>query len=261
MIKDITVIGAGRLGFHLGKALYSQGRNIRQVFSRGKQKAERLASATDSQAISELTSVDGASDLYIIAVSDDAIPAVAEALSRRISNDKIVVHTSGASPSTVLTKYFLRGGVFYPLQTFSENKVPDFKKIPIGVYSTEPAVEQQLFHLAAELTNQPWRMDDQQRATLHLAAVFVNNFSNYLFTVGHELATQHGLPFDLLIPLIEETVEKIKSYPPIDMQTGPARRNDQATLQRHLTQLEGQAGYQRVYQLLSAQIAELYQKK
>jgi len=259
-MQDITLIGAGRLGYHLGIAFFEKGLTINQVFSRQAGKAEQLSEQVKASPISNLDQVDSNSSLYILAVSDDAIPEVAAALSQQIPDNKIVVHTSGATPSTLLASYFPKHGVFYPLQTFSRDKQPDFQKIPIGVYSPVATAEDQLFELAGKLSDTPCRMDDQQRAAFHLSAVFVNNFTNYLFHIGHELTESRGLSFDLLRPLIEETVEKIKVHPPRDMQTGPARRGDQATITRHLKQLKGQPGFKALYELLSLQILELYKK-
>ena len=260
MNTSVSIIGAGRLATHLAVALAGKGIIIPQVFSRQLSKASTLAQKVNAEAINDLKAVNDKSDLYIIAVSDDAIYEVAHQLQHVISSDKLVVHTSGAAPSTLLAPFFQNYGVFYPLQSFSLDKAVDFRHVPIGVYSPIRQNEKLLFDLGSLISQQVQRIDDHQRAKLHLAAVFVNNFTNYLFHIGYDITNKANLPFSLLMPLIEQTVEKIKLSPPVDMQTGPARRGDHSTIQRHLSQLEVE-DYKSLYELITKQILQLYHKK
>ena len=260
MNTSVSVIGAGRLATHLATALAEKGIGISQIFSRQLSKAAILAKKVNAEAINDLKAVNHQGDLYIIAVSDDAIHEVAHQLQYIISSDKLVVHTSGSTPSVLLAPFFPNYGVFYPLQSFSLDKAVDFRQIPIGIYSPIRQNEKQLFDLGSLISQQVQRIDDHQRAALHLAAVFVNNFANYLFHIGHDITQKADLPFSLLMPLIQQTVEKIKQSPPIDMQTGPARRGDQSTIQRHLSQLE-EEDYKSLYESFTKQIFQLYHKK
>ena len=254
MVK-IVMIGAGNVGFHLGKAL-SLLPNVAvvQVYSRTKKKASKSAQNIDCQYTTKIKNINTDADLYIIAVNDAAIGAVAEALSALPHlREKLVVHTSGATPSIVLLPHLSRIGVFYPLQTFSIQKEPNFKTIPFCLDAANEEDFLLLENLAQQLSTRTERIDDAQRAVLHVAAVFVNNFTNYLYTVGADITEKGAVPFDLLKPLIAETAEKIRENAPKDMQTGPAVRGDEATIDRHLDFLEG-SGYEGVYGVLTEKI-------
>jgi predicted short-subunit dehydrogenase-like oxidoreductase (DUF2520 family) len=255
MVK-IVMIGAGNVGFHLGKALsLLPNVEVVQVYSRTKEKAQNSAQNIDCQFTTSIKKVNTNADLYIIAVNDAAIETVAKALNTLpYLQEKLVVHTSGATPSTVLSPHLSRTGIFYPLQTFSIQKEPNFETIPFCLDAVSEKDFLLLENLAQQLSRRTERINDAQRAVLHVAAVFVNNFTNYLYTVGADIAKKGGVPFDLLKPLIAETAEKIRDNAPKDMQTGPAVRGDEATIERHLEFLAG-SGYEGVYGVLTKKIS------
>ena len=252
------MIGAGNVGFHLGKALsLLPNAEVIQVYSRTKKKALNSAQNIDCQYTTKLKNVRTDADLYIIAVKDTAIGIVAKALSTLPHlQEKLVVHTSGATPSTILLPHLSRIGIFYPLQTFSIKKEPNFKTIPFCLDATIEEDFLLLENLAQQLSTRTERINDTQRSVLHVAAVFVNNFTNYLYTIGADITEKGGVPFDLLKPLIAETAEKIRENAPRDMQTGPAVRGDAATIERHLDFLEG-SGYEGIYGILTRKISRV----
>lgn len=190
----------------------------------------------------------------LLAVRDDAIGEVAAALAPHIPQ-ALVTHTSGATPGTVLAPHFRRFGVFYPLQTFSREQEPDWATIPLCVDAADPSDLVFLQEMAGRLGARAWPVNDQQRAALHVAAVFANNFTNHCYTVAEQLLTEQGLPFELLHPLMRETLAKALAHSPARMQTGPARRGDQATLQRQLAFLTAHTDWQAVYAAVSKSIA------
>ncbi|MGK0364620.1 MAG: putative short-subunit dehydrogenase-like oxidoreductase (DUF2520 family) [Saprospiraceae bacterium] len=257
MLK-IVMIGAGNVGFHLGKALsLLPDIEVVQVYSRTKKKALNSAQNIDCQYTTKIINIHTDADLYIIAVKDTAIGTVAKALSTLPHlKEKLVVHTSGATPSTVLLPHLSRIGIFYPLQTFSIQKEPNFRTIPFCLDAVTEEDFLLLENLAQQLSTRTERIDDAQRAVLHVAAVFVNNFTNYLYTIGADITEKSGVPFDLLKPLIAETAEKIRENTPKDMQTGPAVRRDKATIDRHLEFLEG-SGYEGIYEVMTSGIGTL----
>ncbi len=234
----IVLLGAGNVGFHLGKKLNEVGLAIEQVYSRNISKAKRLAKNIKCEAIQNIKDVSSQADLYILAVPDSAIEKVAADLSKNIPKSKLVVHTSGATPSTVLKPYFKNYGIFYPLQTFSIAREVDFENIPICVDSNLKKHRILLEKLGKQISQNVHQINDRERAILHVAAVFVNNFSNNLFTIGDKITSTENLPFDILKPLMKETVEKITHHSPSEMQTGPAKRGDQTTIELHLKYLE-----------------------
>jgi predicted short-subunit dehydrogenase-like oxidoreductase (DUF2520 family) len=248
---NISIIGAGNVGWHLGRALAAAGQPVVQVFSRQGSKARELAAQIGAQPLDDLALISASADLYILAVSDDAIGPTVEALSRYLPAEKAVVHTSGSTPTEVLEPFFLRCGVFYPLQTFSREREIDFSSTPICVYSSNPSLEAQLQGLGGAISSSVHRIDDEQRAVLHLAAVFVNNFTNHLFQLGQQIVQGEGIPFDLLRPLILETARKVQDADPAAMQTGPARRGDQETIRRHLDYLQKFPKLANVYEIMT----------
>lgn len=248
---SIVLIGAGNVGYHLGKHLVNCNLNIRQLFSRQTIKAQDLSSIIQVPFTIDLSKIIKDADLYILAVNDRAIAEVASQLT---IEKGLVVHTSGGTPSTVLAAHFQRFGVFYPLQTFSISKEVDFEQIPLCVYANHASDEDFLFKLGQQISSKVYRINDSQRAILHVTAVFVNNFTNYLFQIGYDILQKENLSFDLLRPLIQETAAKVQTHIPKEMQTGPAFRGDEATIARHLQYLEQFPVYQNLYQILTTSI-------
>lgn len=251
MIKTITIIGSGNVGFHLAQVLFQADYIIPQIFSRNLDKATVLAQKVSAQPIDNLSQLNTISDLYILAIPDQSIEVVAKTLHTLLPPSAFVVHTSGATSSEVFAPFFQRYGVFYPLQSFSITKAVDFSTLSICVHAQQAADLAALTSLGQDLSKNCYPIDDAQRATLHVAAVFANNFSNYLFHIAAQLLKESAIDFALLQPLIQETARKIAQHPPATMQTGPAIRGDQNTIQQHLSQLEDHQDWQAIYTLLS----------
>jgi len=257
----ITLIGAGNVGFHLGKRLFKKGIVVKEVYSRNIDNAAFLANKIKAKAINKISRINPDSDLYIIAVKDDAIGLVCEQLSQITGiRDKLVVHTSGAAASTIIGEYFKYYGVFYPLQSFSKSRKVAFSTIPICVDAGRKKDRKVLRKLAKKITKKVANISDQERAILHVAAVIVNNFTNHLFHIGQTITEKEQINFDLLKPLIQETVLKIENFPPLEMQTGPARRNDEKTIKKHLQYLQKFPEYAQLYTLLTKSIQDAYRR-
>jgi len=224
----LSIIGSGNVAQHLIKAFTkSEAVEIVQVFSR---KKEVLVSLINEDKITTNLTELKPVDLYIIAVSDNAIGEVSQQLSFQ---NQLVVHTSGAAPLDTLDSKNKRG-VFYPLQSFSKNKAVDFSVIPMCLEAENSTDFDLLEKTAKTISNAVFAIDSEQRKALHVAAVFVNNFTNHLYQIGQEICDEHRVPFEVLKPLIQETAEKINTLNPIDAQTGPAKRNDSNTIEAHL---------------------------
>jgi len=256
MFAKITVIGSGNVGYHLAQRLKACGHEICQVYSRTPTKSTTLSNLTNSQAINDLKLLSTDADIYIVAVRDDAVKTLAEEISFLNDYNKIIAHTSGSVPSTVFQGLFKNFGVFYPLQTFSIQKEANFEQLPFCIYGNTPSTEEKLELLAKTICPNVYLVNDEQRSTLHLTAVIVNNFSNYLYGIAHEICEDKNVSFDILKPLIEETVEKIKQHPPKDVQTGPAARGDSDTIGKHLKILKEYPNYQPIYELLTKGILD-----
>ena len=257
----VTIIGAGNVATHLAKRLYEKKCVILQVLNRTLKNAQILANQVGAEAINAPQKINYSADIYIIAVSDDAIKHTLQDLSFILPKNKIIVHTSGATTSKVFESYFVNYGVFYPLQSFSKERKVDFEQLPMCVDGSNTFVKNQLLTLAKKICPNVYCIDDRQRSVLHIAAVFANNFANYLFTISEQITTDENIPFSILRPLINETVAKISETSPILMQTGPARRGDKETLEKHQQYLKQYPNYRKIYEILSQNIQELYSSK
>lgn len=247
MIK-VTLIGMGNVSWHLNEVFSkTEGVSVTSVLSsRGDLLSKSVQNINHKEE----------SDIYIIAVSDDAIKSVSQTLT---NIKKLVVHTSGSVSINSLSKE-TRRGVFYPLQTFTKERNVDFESVPICIEAEKKEDVKLLHELANAISNSVYQITSEQRKSLHLAAVFVNNFSNHLYQIGNELCEQHNLAFDILKPLIAETAKKINTLAPIDAQTGPARREDQKTILNQLKQIKSE-NHKEIYKALTASILNTYGKK
>jgi len=250
---NVVLLGAGNVASHLTTVfLNTQGINLVQVYNRSISTIEHLAEQT---AITSHLSQLKDADIYIIAIPDDHI---AELEAKLHLNNKLVVHTSGAVAMGEL-KQNTTIGVFYPLQSFSKDKKVDFSTIPICIESNNKSSLKLLEKLADLITDKVYLINSAQRKSLHLAAVFVNNFVNHLYQIGNEVCATNNVPFEILQPLIQETAQKIMSLSPIEAQTGPAKRNDTKTIDKHLAMLT--SNQQEIYTLLTKNIYKTHGKK
>lgn len=251
---SVVIIGAGNVATHLYRAFKNASEvTISQWYNRDLTSIKSFQN--DVEVTDNLSSLNDA-DVYIIAVSDDAIGAFSSQLN--ISN-KLVVHTSGSVSLHDLDKKHKRG-VFYPLQTFSKEADIDFTKVPICIEIEDKKDLQILNELSEAIGSKHYKVNSDQRSALHLAAVFVNNFSNQLYRVGHEITESKSVNFNILKPLIKETANKIESLSPYLAQTGPAKRNDKKTIKKHLKALDKDI-HRDIYELMTKSIKLTHGKK
>ncbi len=245
MIK-IVVIGGGNVANHLAKAFYETKEvSLIQVYARNITQIEHLKHLTSITNSLELL-VDA--DVYILAVSDDAIPEISSKIDDK---NGLVVHTSGSVSLEALQNNG-RKGVFYLLQSFSKDKSVNFDEIPFCLEAENPKDFELLETLAKTIGKNIYAINSEQRKSLHVAAVFVNNFTNHMYKIGADICEEHQVPFEVLYPLIQETAQKIVSLSPKEAQTGPAKRNDQKTIKNHLELLNKQQ--QEIYKLITKSI-------
>ena len=249
----INLIGTGNVAWHLADHFAKvSGCELQQIAGRSKEKLQDFAPFTKNLVtISELRPA----NITIIAVSDKAIAAVASQIPYKHS---LVVHTAGSMDMGILPQD--RKGVFYPLQSFSKNDQVDFTKIPICIEASHEEDLQQLQKLATRITTKIHHLDSSQRKQAHLAAVFVNNFTNHCYTIAEEICNTENIPFELLHALLEKTAQKAVAHAPSDVQTGPAKRNDTTVINEHLNMLKKE-NYKSIYKTLTASIITHYGKK
>lgn len=237
-VKDahIGILGSGNVAFHLAKAL-QQNLAKQSIFinSRNKIAAQNLAANFQVCWIEDFNEFVEKCDIVIIAVADDAIEQLA--IDFKIK-DKIVAHTSGVVSMHKLKNTGQNYGSFYPLQTFTKNRAVDFKKVPLLIDASNESTKQILLALAHQLSDKVKEVKDEERALIHPAAVMVNNFTNHLFTLAIDYMENKNLDFEILHALIEETAQKAIEQNPKEIQTGPAKRRDEKTIQQHIEMLE-----------------------
>lgn len=247
----ISLLGSGRVSFHLAKALLAKGHHITQVYARDFEKTQKFAEKIQAKACQSLQEFQ-ASDLIILAVSDSAIAEIVMQV-HEIFPETLMVHTSGSTDIEVISHVHEKAGVFYPLQTFSLERDVDWSATPLFVEAITDVDQELLLDLANSLSNRVYQYTSKQRLTLHLAAVFACNFSNYCFDMAKQTVDAEQVDFSLLYPLMLETAKKATENDPKQMQTGPAVRGDQNILAMHdglLAQAE-RDDLKQVYQLLS----------
>ncbi|MBE7628369.1 Rossmann-like and DUF2520 domain-containing protein [Tenacibaculum piscium] len=245
MIK-IVIIGGGNVAIHLANAFYKTKKVLlTQMYARNIQQIIHLK---ERVAITDNINLLADADIYIIAVSDDAISEVSSKINKQNS---LVVHTSGSVSLNSLQNNG-RKGVFYLLQSFSKDKKINFDEIPFCLEAQNNDDFKLLESVAKSIGKKTYPISSQQRKTLHVAAVFVNNFTNHLYKIGDDICKEHRVPFEILHPLIEETALKIQKLSPEKAQTGPAKRNDTQTIANHLELLNKEQ--QTIYQLITSSI-------
>ena len=242
---SVVIIGYGNVGQHLHSAfLKTENILVKQIYARDITKINHLEKENITDDLSNLKEA----DLYLIAVSDDAISMV----SSQIKNKKaLVAHTSGSVAINDLKNEGFKA-VFYPLQSFSKGKNINFNEVPFCLEAEEPKHLNLLHTVASAIGKKIYTIDSNQRQQLHVAAVFVNNFTNHMYKIGHDICTKHNVPFEILQPLIKETAYKMESLTPNQAQTGPAKRNDVKTIENHIGLLSKEQ--QEIYKTLTKSI-------
>jgi predicted short-subunit dehydrogenase-like oxidoreductase (DUF2520 family) len=227
----ISFIGAGRVAFHLAQKLNEQN-VIVDIYSTTLSKSSELAQLVNANVVSSLDDLDKTVDLIVIAVSDQSIQKVIQELHSQVPNT-FIVHTSGSTHLKVLSDVHSNSGVFYPLQTFSFESQIDWINTPIFVEANLAVNEENLENIASQFSQKVYRYSSEQRLSLHLAAVFACNFTNYCYDVAKQIVDADQVEFSLLHPLIEATAKKALKNDPRKVQTGPAVRGDQNIIDMH----------------------------
>ncbi len=269
----IVLIGAGNLATHLGKALHAAGHDMLQVFSRTMQSAETLASLLDAEPLTDIAQVRDDADVYIFSVKDSALVQLVAQLCRHEADglgedgavkalrkakkgehERVFLHTAGSMPMSVFEGMAQHYGVLYPMQTFSKQREVDFSIIPCFVEANDEFAQKQIEGLAREISGRVYQLSSEDRKYLHLSAVFACNFANHCYAISQELLEEHGIPFDVMLPLINETAAKVHEMKPKDAQTGPAVRYDENVIDKQSKLLENHPHFKKVYDSMSKSI-------
>lgn len=248
---SVFIIGNGRLAKNLANTFSQSDIEIRGIFSRSLATAQKFGSEYSVPHFSDLSRIPVDCDVYFLAISDQAIAEV----SNQINVNGIVVHCSGMASISILSKH-KQTGVFWPIQTFSNSHFADFAKIPICIETLDENDHRILEVIADKIGNKTITVKEIERQKLHLAAVLVNNYTNHLFVLAEKFLSKNELPFDIMMPLIHETVSKLDSLSPALAQTGPAVRNDSITIEKHKTLIADNPNLLALYEKLCESILQ-----
>ena len=234
----IVVIGTGRLASNLVPALQKVGHEVRVVNSR------------------TLEGLPNEADAFVIAVKDDALESVARRVVQG-REEQVFFHTAGSMPLSVFKGIARHYGVFYPMQSFSKERQVDFADVPIFLEGCDDKAIQTAHAIAESISRKVYELTTAERRYLHLAAVFACNFANHCYALSAKVLEQHGLPFDVMLPLIDETARKVHTMHPVPAQTGPAIRWDENVMSAQKALLDNEPEMQKIYELMSNSIYKL----
>ena len=254
--RKVVMVGAGRVASHLAPALHAHGVVFVQVYSRTLSIANQLAQRIGAEAVDSIDAICMDADCYLVSLTDEALLQLTPQLTKG-REEALWVHTAGSVPMQLFAGHAHQFGVLYPMQTFSKGVAVDFTQVSLFVEASSPVALQQLKQLASLLTTHIHEADSQQRKSLHVAAVISCNFVNHCYALAQRWLEQQGLPFEAMLPLIDETARKVHQLKPTEAQTGPAIRGDQQVIQSHLKLLASSPQLQQLYRILSESIASL----
>ena len=254
MHMKVVLIGSGNVSTVLGKLMLAKGHEIMQVISRNETHAALLAKVLGATADTDLKKVNPKADICVVAITDDALITIDKSLHLI---DLLVVHTAGSVSREVLHNTSTRYGVLYPLQSLRAGTV-HFPEIPFLVEGNDDETSRDIYSFAASLSDKVSMATDEQRFSLHLAAVASSNFINHLLTLTEAYCKKEGVDFKLLFPLLSETVNRIQELSPSAVQTGPAIRNDKETIKKHLAMLSENPELQKIYKIMTNSIQDHY---
>jgi predicted short-subunit dehydrogenase-like oxidoreductase (DUF2520 family) len=257
--KNVVIIGAGHMAYHLGMAFKRSNNKLLKLINRSKKGGERLAFELGCPFSTDFTSIPTETDVVIIAVKDDAVKTVADQI---FCEGIVVAHTSGSVPMSALENSSNKIGVFYPLQTMHRDVEVNMNEVPFCIEGNSKWNEGLLLELARSISENVQVLSSEQRKKTHLAAVFACNFTNHFYVLAEQILEENGMTLDILRPLIKKTANNVLKDSPKGSQTGPAKRNDVKIMEDHLQLLSQQSPeLERLYRDVSESIVKMHLKQ
>ena len=246
-IETVSLVGSGNIAHWLVYALKKAGVDIRQIYSRQLDHAKELAAKAGADAIDNLRDLSPDSDLYIFSVKDDSYETLLSQLPFRLP---LAVHTAGSLSIRIFEPYADSYGILYPYQSLNKNMDFANVEVPLSVESNDKMVENELFAFAGRLSSTVQLMGEAQRLVLHRAAIFGCNFTNAMYAIAYDILRENNIDWRMILPLLENTLDKVKTMNPHDAQTGPAKRGDQNIIRMHQEALQDER-LREIYRLIS----------
>lgn len=257
--RKIVMIGAGNLATNLGKALVANGYEILQVYSKTMRSASALATNVNAIPTDNIEKINTEADVYIVSIKDNAMPDIIPTLCKN-KEEKVFIHTAGSIPLTIFKGMAEHYGVLYPMQTFSKDKAVNFNNIPCFIEGNDEIATTTVYSIATSISNNVRHLDSNARKQIHLAAVFACNFVNHCYEIASEILNEHNIPFEVMLPLIDETAKKVHTIRPINAQTGPAIRYDKNVINMQSDMLNNNPLLKNIYESMSLSIHTTSQK-
>jgi predicted short-subunit dehydrogenase-like oxidoreductase (DUF2520 family) len=251
----ISILGSGNIASFFAKKLLAEGFMIHQIISEKVNRASELANQVNAQVVVNVTGLDEQIDALIIAIPDDEIK------KNLLHINCVVIHCSGTCTLQDLATYSDHVGCIWPIYSITKAQLPAHKNIPFVVNHNSTKAQTIVEKIANCLSTQVCVLNDEQKAVTHLCATISNNFSNHLFTIAQTICQEHAIPFALLIPILELTINKLHHTLPANNQTGPALRGDTGTMQHHTDLLQPNDALIDLYKKMSALIQEYHHQK
>jgi predicted short-subunit dehydrogenase-like oxidoreductase (DUF2520 family) len=249
---NICIVGSGNVAHFVGKKLLHSQHIISQVISSNIEHAKVLANILSCDFSDTISAMKETVDVVILAINDDALKNFQ---SNEILKNKLIIHTAGAVSLEEVKHISDKMACIWPVYSISKNNLPSSSHIPLAVNFSSIALKDTILNLAQSMSSNVFLLNDEQKMIAHVSAVFANNFSNHLFAIAEKLLDKQHIPFDILMPLIKNTVEKLNNHSPADNQTGPAIRKDEKTIQKHVNLLTDSDKI--IYEMLTKSIQEL----
>jgi len=253
---NVIIIGTGNIARFIGKRLFEAGHKIKQVYGRDAVSAKSLSAEFGASYCNTWSSIERGADIYLLAISDNALYEVDQHL---LLNDELVVHMAGSVKIDVLKNVSANYAVCWPIQSINNNKETGVI-VPFMINANNEKSMQKIVELISAISDNISFGDDDQRLKMHLAAIIANNFVNHLYSLTEMYCQENNLDFRLLFPLIHETANRVENLSPSMLQTGPAIRDDSATIQKHLELLSSQPALQKLYADMTESIQQFYKK-
>lgn len=251
--EKVVLLGSGNVATQLGSSLKAAGFSIAQVISRNQRTGKSLAKKLGSSYQPTTDTIDRTAQWYLLAVKDDQIRNLVDQL--QLANG-ILLHTGGTIPLDVLKKGASKTGVLYPIQSISVSRNLNLREVPFCIEGNTKTVENKIKQFARKIADTVIPMNSAKRKTVHLAAVFTNNFSNELLVIAENLLKENGLAPSLIKPLFLETALKVQHTSAVTQQTGPAKRGDKKVLKEHMDFLKEKPELLQLYKLMSKLIVQ-----
>jgi predicted short-subunit dehydrogenase-like oxidoreductase (DUF2520 family) len=260
-MNKVCLLGSGNVAWHFGQWMIAKNIDLVHVYSRTKSAARSLAEELDCPYTDCIQEITKEADIYLLCINDDSIAEFMNKWSLKFTEKQILIHTSGSIPSSVFKSFHDHFGCVWPIQSLTKDITSNATEIPFVITASDEATKESIFAFIHTISDHIIETDDETKSDMHFMAVMVNNFTNHIYSLVEDFGKEKQIDFNIFLPLIKASIDKLSFASPSEIQTGPARRNDQKIIQNHLTKLNKYPELQEVYTTLSQSIITKYHQK